>query len=103
MVQPSYEPQQNASAGGGGRSAGGDELISQGVRMSQQRPDLCAKLSEAQMRVLHLLLAGMTEPQVADRIGRSRHTVHDHTKAIYELLNVCSRVQLVLLFSQRTG
>jgi DNA-binding NarL/FixJ family response regulator len=70
-----------------------------GVRLARSRPDLSAKVSPAQLRVLELLLDGHTEPQVGEILGRSRHTVHDHTKAIYAALGVTSRVQLVLLFS----
>jgi DNA-binding CsgD family transcriptional regulator len=73
-----------------------------GSQIAQQRPDLMARVSNAQGRVLEFLLAGLTEPQIAEKIGRSRHTVHDHTKAIYSSLNVNNRVQLVLLFSQNT-
>jgi DNA-binding NarL/FixJ family response regulator len=74
--------------------------LSQGAMMARSRPDLCAKLSDAQLAVLSHLLDGLTEPKIAAKIGRSRHTVHDHTKAIYAAMNVNSRVQLVLLFSQ---
>lgn len=71
-----------------------------GAVIAASRPDLLAKVSDAQRRVLELLLAGLTEPEVAERLSRSRHTVHDHTKAIYSSLNVNNRVQLVLLFSR---
>lgn len=67
--------------------------------MAAQRPDLLGLVSDAQRRVLELLLEGQTEPQIAERLGRSRHTVHDHTKAIYSALKVKNRVQLVLLFA----
>ncbi|MGD9789439.1 MAG: response regulator transcription factor [Phycisphaerales bacterium] len=60
---------------------------------------LLGKLSEAQRRVLVHLLEGLSEPEIADRIHRSRHTVHDHTKAIYAALGVSKRVQLVHLFA----
>src|SRR5690349_334470 len=70
-----------------------------GAAIAASRPDLLASISTAQQKVLELLLAGLTEPQIAERIGRSRHTVHDHTKAIYAALKVSNRVQLVLLFS----
>jgi DNA-binding NarL/FixJ family response regulator len=70
-----------------------------GSAIAASRPDLLSNVSQAQQRVLELLLAGLTEPQIAERIGRSRHTVHDHTKAIYAALKVSNRVQLVLLFS----
>jgi DNA-binding NarL/FixJ family response regulator len=76
-----------------------DQFEKQGAAIAGTRPELTKKVSPAQMKVLELLLAGLTEPQIAERIGRSRHTVHDHTKAIYAALGVSSRVQLVLLFS----
>jgi len=73
---------------------------SMGARMLASRPDLAQQVSPAQHRVLELLLEGLTEPQIADRLERSRHTVHDHTKAIYASLRVNNRVQLVLRFSR---
>ncbi|HYE62615.1 MAG TPA: helix-turn-helix transcriptional regulator [Phycisphaerales bacterium] len=76
-----------------------DRFERSGAAIAAARPDLLAHVSTAQQRVLELLLAGLTEPQIAERIGRSRHTVHDHTKAIYAALRVSNRVQLVLLFS----
>ncbi|MCC6950451.1 MAG: helix-turn-helix transcriptional regulator [Phycisphaerales bacterium] len=76
-----------------------NELTRQGAAIAGARPDLLGRLSPAQARVLELLLAGITEPQIAAKIDRSRHTVHDHTKAIYSTLGVSNRVQLVLLFS----
>ena len=76
-----------------------DRFERSGAAIAVSRPDLLANVSQAQQRVLELLLAGLTEPQIAERIGRSRHTVHDHTKAIYASLKVSNRVQLVLLFS----
>ncbi|MBL9000752.1 MAG: helix-turn-helix transcriptional regulator [Phycisphaerae bacterium] len=78
----------------------GGRFEASGLNIAASRPDLLSKVSTAQQRVLEFLLAGLTEPQIAERIGRSRHTVHDHTKAIYASLNVKNRVQLVLLFSQ---
>lgn len=73
-----------------------------GAALAKARPDLTAKLSDAQLRVLEYLLEGHTEPQIAEYISRSRHTVHDHTKAIYQALGVNGRVQLVLMFSTQS-
>lgn len=75
-------------------------IPSPGDQLAATRPDLVSRLSEAQGKVLTHLLEGLTEPQIADKLGRSRHTVHDHTKAIYAALNVRNRVQLVLEFSR---
>jgi DNA-binding NarL/FixJ family response regulator len=70
-----------------------------GAQLASKRPDLLEKLSETQRVVLEFLLEGKTEPEIAAVLDRSKHTVHDHTKAIYQLLGVNNRVHLVLLFS----
>lgn len=72
---------------------------SPGVAIASSRPDLAALAGDKQRAVLELLLEGHSEPFIAEQLGRSRHTVHDHTKTIYSNLGVKSRVQLVLLFS----
>lgn len=69
------------------------------IALPPPRLDLLGRLSDAQRRVLFHLLAGLTEPQIAEKVKRSRHTVHDHTKAIYAALNVQRRVQLVHIFA----
>lgn len=84
-----------------GGNATASRFENSGQQIAAGRPDLMGRVSNAQARVLEFLLAGLTEPQIAEKIGRSRHTVHDHTKAIYSALNVNNRVQLVLLFSQQ--
>jgi DNA-binding NarL/FixJ family response regulator len=88
-----------AGPGAGDLAESVDQYEQRGSEIAASRPDLTRLVSAAQLKVLSLLLAGLTEPQVAQRVGRSRHTIHDHTKAIYAALGVSSRVQLVLLFS----
>ncbi len=60
-----------------------------------RRFQLLNRLSESQRQVLGYLLMGLTEPQIAEKLHRSRHTVHDHTKAIYAVCGVQRRVHLV--------
>lgn len=67
------------------------------------RSDLAKGLSKAQQNVLGLLLQGKSEIEIADSLGRARHTVHDHIKAIYRRLGVTTRVQLLLLFISPMG
>lgn len=55
-----------------------------------------ATLTDAQRRLLPFLVQGLSEREIAERIGRSRHTVHDHVLAIYRQLQVRNRVELVL-------
>ena len=61
------------------------------------------QLSRTEQHVLNHLRQGLTERQVADRLGRSRHTVHVHVKSIYRKLNVQSRNELHDLLAGQTG
>ncbi len=60
--------------------------------------DLLARLSATERRVLNHLRADLTERQIAQTLGRSRHTVHVHVKNIYRKVNVSSRRELAQLF-----
>ena len=52
-------------------------------------------LSRAQLRVLGLLMEGLTEKEVAARLHVSPHTVHTHLKKIYQIVGVHSRGELM--------
>lgn len=65
---------------------------------NQNKKKLLGLLGDHQRQVLGHLLAGLTEPQIAKKLHCSRHTVHDHTKAIYAVCGVNNRVQLVHQF-----
>ncbi len=54
-----------------------------------------ALLSPIRRRIARLIVAGKTESQIAEIIDRSKHTVRDHVKAMYHLLEVSSRKELV--------
>ncbi len=56
------------------------------------------QLSEAQRRVLDLLLGGRSEKKVAAKLALSPHTVHNHVKEIYRRFEVGSRAELLALF-----
>lgn len=53
------------------------------------------KLTPAQQRVYSLFLEGMLEKEVALALGISIHTVHWHAKAIYSVLSVSTRAELI--------
>jgi LuxR family maltose regulon positive regulatory protein/serine/threonine-protein kinase PknK len=55
-------------------------------------------LSGRQTDVLHLLLRGMSEKEVARELGVSSHTVHTHVKKLYTQFNVSSRGELLAQF-----
>jgi non-specific serine/threonine protein kinase len=50
-------------------------------------------LSERELEVLRLLVAGLTYAEIAERLTLSFHTVHAHLRAIYNKLGVGSRSQ----------
>lgn len=87
----------NRSGNGGGAAA--RRNIKENMLL-RNRPDICEHLTDAQLHVVELLLAGQSAPQISKVLNRSVNTVHDHIKAIYKKLNVNNRVQLVLLFTQ---
>ncbi len=51
-------------------------------------------LSPAQRPVLKLLLEGLTERQVAERLGLSQHTIHSHARAIYRTFCIHKKAEL---------
>ena len=57
-------------------------------------------LSPAQERVFQLLIAGFGEKQISTRLELSRHTVHNHVRAIYHHYFVHSRAELLARFLQ---
>ena len=54
-----------------------------------------AELSPRQVRILHLLAEGLTNPQIAARIGFSDSTVRQETMAIYRFLGADGRREAV--------
>jgi DNA-binding CsgD family transcriptional regulator len=52
-------------------------------------------LTEAKRKVLSLLLQGKPEKQIARRLRRSNHTIHNHIRAIYKTFGVHSHSELL--------
>ena len=80
------------------RSDGGGERAIDARNGRRTAADLLALLSPMQRRVLPFLLKGCTEDEIALEINRSKHTVHDHAKRIYDAVAVKSRIDLVIMF-----
>lgn len=55
-------------------------------------------LTPAERKVLHLLLTGVPEKTIAERISRSATTVHQHVVNIFRKFGVRSRVELMSLW-----
>ena len=52
-------------------------------------------LTSREQAVLERLALGLSVREIADEIGRSPHTVHDHVKSLHRKLNASSRGELV--------
>lgn len=52
-------------------------------------------LTEREQVVLDRLILGESVREIADALGRSPHTVHDHVKSLHRKLNASSRGELV--------
>lgn len=64
---------------------------------------LMSRVSVTQRPILQLLVAGLSEADIARSIHRSPHTVHDHIKSIYAALGVSSRFELLQLWVGKAG
>lgn len=64
------------------------------LKMLAPEPQI-SLLTPSQRRVFNLLIRGMIEKEVAAELGITIHTVHDHAKAIYKILNVSTRGELI--------
>ena len=51
--------------------------------------------------VLELLLTGLPEKEIAQRLGRSTHTIHGHVKRLYRHFEVSSKSQLIHRHNRR--
>lgn len=54
-----------------------------------------AWLSSREQQVLEQLILGKSVRQIAEDIGRSHHTVHDHVKSLHRKLGASSRGELI--------
>jgi DNA-binding CsgD family transcriptional regulator len=72
-----------------------DEQTSADPIEAGRLPSVARQLSDAQQRVLRLILQGLSEKEVAARLHLSPHTVHTHVKNVYQALQVHSRGELI--------
>jgi two-component system response regulator DesR len=60
------------------------------------------RLSDRERSVLELMASGATNPEIAEQLHLSRHTVKEHTSAVYRKLGVRNRTEAVQR-AQRLG
>jgi LuxR family maltose regulon positive regulatory protein len=78
---------------------GADKLVGQlgGQRAAAKR----AGLTRREVEVLSLVAEGLSNPQIAERLILSEHTVHRHLANIYAKLGVSSRAAATALAAER--
>ena len=59
-------------------------------------------LSERERAVLELMASGSTNPEIAEALHLSKHTVKEHTSGVYRKLGVRNRTEAVQK-AQRLG
>jgi DNA-binding CsgD family transcriptional regulator len=83
------------------------QLRSAGVKRGSRRPHVRAtsgweSLTETEHKVVALVAQRLSNPEVAERLFISRHTVESHLKHIYRKLGLSSRLELAALADQRS-
>lgn len=98
----------NGAAGYVSRTWGAGQLVDAVLRAAQGKPvmprladDVCA-LSARQSEILYLIASGKTNEEIADKLFLSRHTVKQHTSALYRKLEARNRTHAVQT-AQRLG
>ena len=64
------------------------------VRPAMRREQLLAAIGPAARAVVPMLVDGSSEAEIAAKLGRSVHTVHDYVKQVYRATGVRSRLEL---------
>ncbi|MGC7837688.1 response regulator transcription factor [Pseudomonas wayambapalatensis] len=54
-------------------------------------------ITEREHDVIHYLSKGLTNKEIARKLGISQHTVRDHLSSVFRKLNVSSRIELAIL------
>jgi len=70
-------------------------LMVEAARGAHRNGNETAHLTERQIDVLHLLSGGLTNKEIARRLGTAEKTIKAHVTAIFKLLNVSNRTQAV--------
>jgi DNA-binding NarL/FixJ family response regulator len=71
-------------------------MVGKGMTVFAQRSEQPATmLSERERQVLALMASGATNPEIAEQLFLSPHTVKEHTSALYRKLEVRNRAEAV--------
>jgi DNA-binding CsgD family transcriptional regulator len=65
------------------------------LALGSERAEQTRWLTDREQAILDRLTLGMSVREIADAIGRSPHTVHDHVKSLHRKLKATSRGELI--------
>ena len=83
--------------------AGAARMVALGMTVfAPDRDQAGALLSERERQVLHLIAAGSTNREIAERLFLSPHTVKDHTSTLYKKVKAKNRADAIQR-AQRLG
>ena len=60
-------------------------------------------LSKREMEVVHCLAEGLTNREIAERLGLSQHTIKNYLFRVFDKLGVSSRIELLFLTLSQAG
>ena len=58
----------------------------------------CYNLTERELKIVELILAGYTNGSIGEYLGISSNTVKNHISNIYKKINVSNRYELMSIF-----
>ena len=82
-------------AASAGRSTLAPEATRALMRRRKAPTSRASTLTERERDVLRLMVQGLSNPQIADRLAVSRSTVHSHVSSVFGKLQVTSRTHAV--------
>jgi len=65
--------------------------------------DVSTLLTQREAEVLEMVALGLTNDEIARRVGLSTHTVKFHLASLYEKLGVANRTEAAVAYTQRIG
>ncbi|MFV2098151.1 LuxR C-terminal-related transcriptional regulator [Micromonospora sp. LOL_014] len=73
------------------------------VHVERARPGDAGRLTPHELRVARMMLDGLTNRQMADRLGVSQRAVEQHITRIYRKLSISRRAQLAVALHGEPG